>query len=153
MYIENLIREYTNLLFIETFLFSPDHTPKGKAVEARKRKSDIGTKSDPSPSKKTKKKEKENEKKKKKNDSISSSEKEETDSSSATRSPEKRATRDDSFKEFQRVCNDVAKVDAYTEKTAVMKSLFSKGSEAGEFNFSNGKLINRTKITLSLLNS
>lgn len=112
---------------------SKNHTPKGKAVEARKRKSDIGTKSDPSPSKKTKEKEKENEKKKKKNDSISSSEKEETDSSSATRSPEKRATRDDSFKEFQRVCNDVAKVDAYTEKTAVMKSLFSKGSEADGF--------------------
>lgn len=123
-------------LFIETFLslffFSSDHTPKGKGVEARKRKSEIGTESDPSLSKKTKKKEK---KEKEKKDSISSSEEEETDSFSATRSPEKRATKDDSFKEFQRVCNDVAREDAYTEKTAVLKRMFSKGSEGGEFSF------------------
>lgn len=120
-------------LFIETFLslffFSSDHTPKGKGVEARKRKSEIGTESDPSLSKKTKKEKKE------KKDSISSSEEEETDSSSATRSPEKRATKDDSFKEFQRVCNDMAREDAYTEKTAVLKRMFSKGSEGGEFSF------------------
>lgn len=120
-------------LFIETFLslffFSSDHTPKGKGMEAKKRKSEIGTESDPSLSKKTKKEKKE------KKDSISSSEEEETDSSSATRSPEKRATKDDSFKEFQRVCNDVAREDAYTEKTAVLKRMFSKGSEGGEFSF------------------
>lgn len=124
-------------LFIETFLslffFSSDHTPKGKGVEAKKRKSEIGTESDPSLSKKTKKEKKEKEKEKK--DSISSSEEEETDSSSATRSPEKRATKDDSFKEFQRVCNDMARKDAYTEKTAVLKRMFSKGSEGGEFSF------------------
>lgn len=100
-------------------------------MEARKRKSEIGAESDPSPSKKTKKKKKKKEEK----DSVSSSEEEETDSSSATKSPEKRTTRDDSFEEFQRVCNDVARVDAYTEKTAVVKRMFNKGSEGGKFSF------------------
>lgn len=141
-------------LFIEMFFFSPDHTPKGKGVEARKRKSEIGTESDPSPSKKTKKEKekekKEKEKEKKKEKEKDSSEEEETDSSSATRSPEKRTTRDDSFEEFRRVCNDVARVDAYTEKTAVVKRMFSKGSEGGEFNFDRSvNIMNRTKITFS----
>ncbi|XP_053981861.1 DNA ligase 3 [Hylaeus volcanicus] len=41
--------------------------------------------------------------------------------------------RDDTFHEFQRVCRDVAKVDAYTDKTAVVKRLLTKGSDGGGF--------------------
>ncbi|XP_011168982.2 DNA ligase 3 [Solenopsis invicta] len=37
-------------------------------------------------------------------------------------------SKDDSFREFRRVCSNVADVDAYTDKTAVIKKMFTKGS-------------------------
>ncbi|XP_018353062.1 PREDICTED: DNA ligase 3 [Trachymyrmex septentrionalis] len=37
-------------------------------------------------------------------------------------------SKDDSFREFRRVCSNVADVDAYTDKTAIIKRMFTKGS-------------------------
>lgn len=45
---------------------------------------------------------------------------------------QRRTTRDDAFQEFQRVCRDIAKVDAYTDKTAVLRKMLVNGSDGGE---------------------
>ncbi|XP_071565842.1 DNA ligase 3 [Temnothorax nylanderi] len=37
-------------------------------------------------------------------------------------------SKDDSFREFRRICSNVADVDAYTDKTAIIKRMFTKGS-------------------------
>ncbi|XP_018399416.1 PREDICTED: DNA ligase 3 [Cyphomyrmex costatus] len=37
-------------------------------------------------------------------------------------------SKDDSFREFRRVCSNVADVDAYTDKTAIIKRMLTKGS-------------------------
>lgn len=37
-------------------------------------------------------------------------------------------SKDDSFREFRRVCSNVADVDAYTDKTAIVKRMFTGGS-------------------------
>lgn len=45
---------------------------------------------------------------------------------------EKVPFKDDFFREFQRVCNNVANVDAYTDKTAIIKRMFTRGAQGGE---------------------
>jgi len=42
-------------------------------------------------------------------------------------------SKDDSFREFRRVCSNVADVDAYTDKTAIIKRMFTKGSLGGKY--------------------
>ncbi|KAK2581839.1 hypothetical protein KPH14_002305 [Odynerus spinipes] len=42
-------------------------------------------------------------------------------------------TKDDLFREFRRICANVANVDAYTEKTAIIKKMFTHGSSGGEY--------------------
>ncbi|KYQ48394.1 DNA ligase 3 [Trachymyrmex zeteki] len=42
-------------------------------------------------------------------------------------------SKDDSFREFRRVCSNVADVDAYTDKTAIIKRMFTKGSLGDSF--------------------
>jgi len=42
-------------------------------------------------------------------------------------------SKDDSFREFRRVCSNVADVDAYTDKTAIIKKMFTKGSLGGKY--------------------
>ncbi|XP_011309542.1 DNA ligase 3 isoform X2 [Fopius arisanus] len=41
--------------------------------------------------------------------------------------------RDDLFKEFRRVCADIANVSAYTDKTAVVKKMLRKGADGSGF--------------------
>lgn len=41
-------------------------------------------------------------------------------------------SKDDSFREFRRICSNVADVDAYTDKTAIIKRMFTKGSLGGK---------------------
>ncbi|CAK9798733.1 DNA ligase 3 [Anthophora quadrimaculata] len=45
----------------------------------------------------------------------------------------RKETEDDTFEEFQRLCDHVAKVDAYTDKTAVVKTMLTKGSKGDGF--------------------
>lgn len=35
--------------------------------------------------------------------------------------------KDDSFREFRRLCSNIADVDAYTDKTAIIKTMFTRG--------------------------
>ncbi|XP_011338328.1 DNA ligase 3 isoform X3 [Ooceraea biroi] len=42
-------------------------------------------------------------------------------------------SKDDSFREFRRVCSNVADVDAYTDKSAIIKRMFTQGSHGGGF--------------------
>jgi len=51
-------------------------------------------------------------------------------------------SKDDFFREFRRVCSNVADVDAYTDKTAIIKKMFTKGSLGGKYFF----YINKIKI-------
>ncbi|XP_076757247.1 DNA ligase 3 [Xylocopa sonorina] len=70
----------------------------------------------------------------KKNDSMSSND-DVSSSASDSRSPEKPRvpSRDDAFEEFHRLCCEVAKVDAYTDKTAIVRRMFTKGSQGDGF--------------------
>lgn len=43
------------------------------------------------------------------------------------------SSKDDSFREFRRVCNNIANVDAYTDKTAIIKRMFTKGTQGGKY--------------------
>ena len=99
---------------------APFRTPKGKGKEKKspsvqKRKAAPGNESGPSAGNKPKKT--------KVDDSVSRNDEEEKDASS----------RDDSFAEFQRVCRDVADVDAYTDKTAIVKKMLTGGCEGDGF--------------------
>ncbi|XP_063975698.1 DNA ligase 3 [Diachasmimorpha longicaudata] len=40
---------------------------------------------------------------------------------------------DNSFREFRRICADIANVPAYTDKTAVVRKMFTKGADGGGF--------------------
>lgn len=40
---------------------------------------------------------------------------------------EKIPSKDDSFREFRRLCSNIANVDAYTDKTAIIKTMFTRG--------------------------
>lgn len=40
---------------------------------------------------------------------------------------DRKASDDDTFREFQRVCKNVADNDAYTDKTAIIKRMFTNG--------------------------
>lgn len=42
------------------------------------------------------------------------------------------STRDDSFREFRRLCAELSNASAYTEKTAIVKRMLTKGSEGGK---------------------
>lgn len=69
----------------------------------------------------------------KKEDSGSSSEDASQSSSSKKHREKKHLTSgDDLFRQFQQLCTDVANADAYTEKTAIVKRMLTKGSEGGE---------------------
>lgn len=46
---------------------------------------------------------------------------------------EKISSKDDSFREFRRVCNNIANADAYTDKTAIIKRMFTKGTQGGKY--------------------
>ncbi|GAB1868521.1 DNA ligase [Camponotus japonicus] len=46
---------------------------------------------------------------------------------------EKISSKDDSFREFRRVCNNIANADAYTDKTAIIKRMFTKGTQGDGF--------------------
>ncbi|CAL7941000.1 unnamed protein product [Xylocopa violacea] len=90
-------------------------------------------------SKKTKKKEtrdssSEGKRDSKKNDSVSSND-DQSSSATDSRNPEKprKPSRDDAFEEFHRLCCEVAKVDAYTDKTAIVRRMFTKGSQGDGF--------------------
>ena len=101
---------------------SPPGSRKRKATDV------VATRDDPSPEKKSRNAER--------SDSTSSDDA----STSGKKSSEKgrkrkRTTRDDAFEEFQRVCRDIAKVDAYTDKTAVLRKMLVNGCEGGEFFF------------------
>ncbi|OAD52215.1 DNA ligase 3 [Eufriesea mexicana] len=108
---------------------SPFKTPKTKAASGTKKRKvthDQSTKPDPSSNKKPKNSGR--------NDSVSSSE-DVSDTSGSSKSPEKvrKPTRDDAFEVFQQLCNDVAKVDAYTDKTAIVRKMLTKGSSGDGF--------------------
>lgn len=45
---------------------------------------------------------------------------------------EKKPSKDDMFREFRRVCFAITEVSAYTEKTAIVKRMFTKGSTGGK---------------------
>lgn len=45
---------------------------------------------------------------------------------------EKSSSRDDTFRNFRRICADVANASAYTEKTAIVKKMFTMGPIGGE---------------------
>ncbi|KOX79317.1 DNA ligase 3 [Melipona quadrifasciata] len=113
---------------------SPFKTPKTKPVANRppsgskKRKAtDVAaTTDDISPEKKPKKAERSDSTS---SDDASSSRKK----TSEKRRKQKKTTKDDAFQEFQRVCRDIAKVDAYTDKTAVLRKMLVNGSEGDGF--------------------
>lgn len=44
-------------------------------------------------------------------------------------------SKDDSFREFRRICSNVADVDAYTDKTAIIKRMFTRGSLGGKYQY------------------
>ena len=46
---------------------------------------------------------------------------------------EKLPSRDDMFREFRRLCYTIADENAYLEKTAIVKKMFTKGSQGGKF--------------------
>ncbi|XP_033342814.2 DNA ligase 3 [Megalopta genalis] len=71
-------------------------------------------------------------KKAKRSSSASSSEDQPGGSRSKKNHPPVRS-RDDSFEEFQSVCERIARVDAYTDKTAIVRKLFAKGSDGDGF--------------------
>ena len=56
-------------------------------------------------------------------------------SNSSTKAEEvsRGSSKDDAFHEFQRLCDHLAKVDAYTEKTAIVRKMLTKGSERDGF--------------------
>ncbi|XP_072763231.1 DNA ligase 3 isoform X2 [Anoplolepis gracilipes] len=43
------------------------------------------------------------------------------------------SSKDDSFREFRRVCSNIANVDAYTDKTAIIKRMFTRGAQGDGF--------------------
>ncbi|XP_070172675.1 DNA ligase 3 isoform X2 [Polyergus mexicanus] len=43
------------------------------------------------------------------------------------------SSKDDSFREFRRVCGNIASVDAYTDKTAIIKRMFTRGMQGDGF--------------------
>ncbi|KAL6424114.1 hypothetical protein ACFW04_009769 [Cataglyphis niger] len=43
------------------------------------------------------------------------------------------SSKDDSFREFRRVCSNIASVDAYTDKTAIIKRMFTRGMQGDGF--------------------
>ncbi|XP_046819476.1 DNA ligase 3 isoform X1 [Vespa crabro] len=45
----------------------------------------------------------------------------------------KKPTKDDLFREFRRICSNVAEVDAYKEKTAIIRNMFIHGSSGDGF--------------------
>jgi len=42
------------------------------------------------------------------------------------------SSKDDTFREFRRVCSNVADIDAYTDKTAIIKRMFTQGTHGGK---------------------
>jgi len=46
------------------------------------------------------------------------------------------AEKDDSFREFRRICALVAEVPAYTDKSSILRKFFLKGSSGGTIIFS-----------------
>ncbi|XP_076290360.1 DNA ligase 3 [Lasioglossum baleicum] len=120
----------TILQKIEEFEASaPFKTPKAKKNDNSLTKNDNSLKNDDSPKKRKMTPAKDNEKKPKmikKEDPGSSSEDRSKKDPSAP-------SRDDSFEEFQKVCEKIARVDAYTEKTAVVRRMFTKGSTGDGF--------------------
>lgn len=123
------------------FFPAPFKTPKTTQVAnqssgSKKRKLTRTTESDPSPNKKPRKKER--------NGSTCTID-DASDISGSEKTPEKvrKPTRDDAFQQFQRICDNVAKVDAYTDKTAILRKMLTKGSEGGKFqdSFSNQSFV------------
>ncbi|XP_076168075.1 DNA ligase 3 [Ptiloglossa arizonensis] len=100
--------------------FKTPKTKKGETVPPKKRKTSL----DKEPVTIARNKPK----KVKKEDSSASS-----DEANASTSKKILPSADDSFQEFQRVCRDVANVDAYTDKTAIVERMLTKGSEGGGF--------------------
>lgn len=45
----------------------------------------------------------------------------------------KSENRDNAFREFRRVCANIANASAYTEKTAIVKKMFSDGAKGSKF--------------------
>lgn len=43
--------------------------------------------------------------------------------------------RDDSFREFRRLCADIAEENSYTGKTAIVTKFITKGTSGGNFNY------------------
>lgn len=43
------------------------------------------------------------------------------------------SSKDDAFREFRRVCSNVADVDAYTDKTAIIRKIFTRGAQGGKY--------------------
>ena len=41
-------------------------------------------------------------------------------------------SKDDSFREFRRLCADIAEENSYTGKTAIIKKFITKGTSGGE---------------------
>lgn len=63
-------------------------------------------------------------------------EKKKTEQTSRKEDREERQTvpsKDDAFREFRRVCSNVADVDAYTDKTAIIKRMFTQGADGDGF--------------------
>ncbi|KZC14850.1 PREDICTED: DNA ligase 3 [Dufourea novaeangliae] len=117
----------TILLKIEEFENSaPFKTPKGKTEDSQKKRKTStpvkGTSIDEKP-------------KKVKRDRSTSKEGSSDGShrSKKVRDEPPGPSRDDSFEEFQRVCKDVAKLDAYTDKTAVVRRMLTNGSDGAGF--------------------
>ena len=47
--------------------------------------------------------------------------------------PAKETNRDDSFREFRRLCATLSDTDSYTGKTALVKEFFTKGADNCEY--------------------
>jgi DNA ligase-3 len=47
--------------------------------------------------------------------------------------PAKESNRDDSFREFRRLCANLSDTDSYTGKTALVKEFFTKGADGCEY--------------------
>lgn len=113
-----LITSYRNKLMVFKFLLAP---AKGSKKAATPRKAASSGNSSGKTAKKTPEQ--------KKVVTDDSEEGKEKDKEAKSKVPSK----DDSFREFRRVCSNVADVDAYTDKTAIIKRMFTRGSLGGKY--------------------
>lgn len=104
---------------------------KSKTPKKKAKSSDHDSQEDeaPSSSKKSKTESKSEAKKSKDKDRKQEDQK----SSAENERDVKYAEKDNSFREFRKICAEVADIASYTSKTEVLKEFFQKGTGKGEF--------------------